>query len=134
MSEASNSRSVLSTAINAFVVFGAASCLYGCLYLLLLKPVSVMRPPVSYCPTHTIFRPVYTGVTANESLHRMVLSIFEPAYQVDRRIRPEFWRRPIVWIPVVDGRDVLSPQTVKMLESYVARQNSRTVETTNNDL
>lgn len=127
-------RSFLTTTINGCAVLAVVCLSYGSLYLVLLRPVSTPWPMMSFVPSHTVFQPDYVGTTSSRFLNATIRSVFEPAYRIDRQIRPEFWRRPIDWIPVVDGRDFLSPQSVKMLESYVARQNQLRDETREPDL
>ena len=131
MHVAMKNRSFLTTTISGCAVFSVVCFSYGCLYTLLLRPVSSWQ--IS-CLSHIIIKPDYVGTRPSQFVGTTIRSFFEPAYRIDRQIRPKFWRRPIDWPLVNEGRGLFSPRSMKVLESYIARQNSRPVETTNNDL
>lgn len=129
-------RHVLISVINKSALLVALCFSYGGLYLLLLRPVAKSPAVVSLGPiaTHTVMRPNYAGHDASRFVHSTLNFVFEPASRIDQRIRPDFWRRPVVWTRVVNVQDFLSPQTTKAIEDYTIRQNSQRYETTNNDL
>lgn len=83
--ENTNSRLITCAASGLLIVLILVPAYLGTYYALLVDRVSFASPPAPGVPFDLMLEPVYR--TENS----YVKAFLEPAHQLDRRLRPEYW-------------------------------------------